>query len=86
MSVGDTEDQEDLPHELTLHPDPLTPEELLCTSANVVEVHRDLQTGKENVFGYTKQGLPAINMHNKGYWEQMLVNQPLNGIYIYFIH
>lgn len=49
MSVGDREDQEDLLEELTLHPDPLTPEGLLCTSANVVEVHRDLQTGKENV-------------------------------------
>lgn len=50
MSVGDREDQEDLLDELTLHPDPLSHEELMCTSANVVEVHRDLQTGKENVF------------------------------------
>lgn len=50
LSVNDREDQEDLLDELTLHPDPLTLEGLLCTSANVVEVHRDLQTGKENVF------------------------------------
>ncbi|TNM94632.1 hypothetical protein fugu_017391 [Takifugu bimaculatus] len=44
FSVGDGEDQEDLLDELTLHPDSLTPERLLCTPANVVEVHRDLQT------------------------------------------
>lgn len=49
FSVGDGEDQEDLLDELTLHPDSLTPERGLCTPANVVEVHRDLQTGEENI-------------------------------------
>lgn len=49
LSVGDEEDQDDLLDELTLHPDPLTPEGLLCTPANVVEVHRDSQTGRENI-------------------------------------
>ncbi|XP_038583793.1 LOW QUALITY PROTEIN: DNA polymerase zeta catalytic subunit [Micropterus salmoides] len=42
-SVADGEDQEDFPGELTLHSDPLTPEELPSTPANAVEAHRDLQ-------------------------------------------
>lgn len=46
-SVGDGEDQEDFPGELTLHSDLLTPEGLPCTPANAVEVHRDLQPGEE---------------------------------------
>lgn len=46
-SVGDGEDQEDFPGELTLHPDPLTP-------ANAVEVHRDSQPGEENLLGMHK--------------------------------
>lgn len=48
-SVGDGEDQEGFPGELTLHPDPLTPEGLPCTPANAVEVHRDSQPGEENL-------------------------------------
>lgn len=47
-SVADGEDQEDFPGELTLHSDPLTPEELPSTPANAVEAHRDLQPGEEN--------------------------------------
>ncbi|XP_051265819.1 DNA polymerase zeta catalytic subunit isoform X2 [Dicentrarchus labrax] len=43
VTQGEGEDQEDFPGGLTLHSDPLTPEELLCTPANAVEVHRDLQ-------------------------------------------
>nr|XP_046229616.1 DNA polymerase zeta catalytic subunit isoform X2 [Scatophagus argus] len=42
-SVGDGDDQEDFLSELTLHPDPLTPKGLLCTPANAMEEHRDLQ-------------------------------------------
>uniref|UniRef100_A0A3B4U6G0 DNA polymerase zeta catalytic subunit n=1 Tax=Seriola dumerili TaxID=41447 RepID=A0A3B4U6G0_SERDU len=46
-SVGDEEDDhEDLPGDLTLHSDPLTPEGPLCTPANAVEVHRDSNSGK----------------------------------------
>lgn len=45
LSAGDGEDQEDFPGEFTLHSDPLTPEGLPCTSANAVEVHRDLEPG-----------------------------------------
>ncbi|XP_050928012.1 LOW QUALITY PROTEIN: DNA polymerase zeta catalytic subunit [Lates calcarifer] len=42
-SVGDgEEDQDDFP-DLTLHCDPLTPEGLLSTPANAVEVHRNSQ-------------------------------------------
>lgn len=47
-SVGDGEDQEDFPGELSLHSDPLTPEAMPCTPANAVEVHRDSQPGEEN--------------------------------------
>ncbi|XP_030578063.1 DNA polymerase zeta catalytic subunit isoform X2 [Archocentrus centrarchus] len=43
LSVGDGENQEDFPGELTLHFDPLTPDGLLCTPANALEVHRDSQ-------------------------------------------
>ncbi|XP_023286279.1 DNA polymerase zeta catalytic subunit isoform X1 [Seriola lalandi dorsalis] len=43
-SVGDGEDDhDDLPGDLTLHSDLLTPEGPLCTPANAVEVHRDSQ-------------------------------------------
>lgn len=45
-SAGDGEDQEDF-LELTLHPNPPTPEGLPCTAANAVEVHRDSQPGEE---------------------------------------
>lgn len=48
-SVCDGEEQEDFLGELTLHPDPLTPEGVLCTPANAVEVHRDSQPGEENL-------------------------------------
>ncbi|KAM9338879.1 DNA polymerase zeta catalytic subunit [Symphorus nematophorus] len=43
LSVGEGEDQEDFPGDLTLHCDPLTPDGLQCTPANAVEVHRDSQ-------------------------------------------
>ncbi|XP_041662079.1 DNA polymerase zeta catalytic subunit isoform X2 [Cheilinus undulatus] len=43
LSVGDAEEQEDFPGDLTLHSDLLTSEGLPCTLANAVEVHRDLQ-------------------------------------------
>ncbi|XP_035472931.2 DNA polymerase zeta catalytic subunit [Scophthalmus maximus] len=42
-SVGDGEDQEDFPGDLTHHSDPLNPAGLCCTAANAVEVHRDSQ-------------------------------------------
>ncbi|KAM3861188.1 LOW QUALITY PROTEIN: DNA polymerase zeta catalytic subunit [Diretmus argenteus] len=42
-TVGDWEEQEDSPGELSLHPDTLTPAGLQCTPANMVEVHRDSQ-------------------------------------------
>ena len=48
-SVGDGEDQEDLLSELTLHPDPLTPEGRLCSPANAVEVHRNQPPGETNL-------------------------------------
>ena len=61
--VGDgEEDQEDFPADLTLHPDPLTPEGLQCTPANAVEVHRDSQPGEENL-------LPG--------WEKPLTTAPV---------
>ncbi|XP_047429933.1 DNA polymerase zeta catalytic subunit isoform X2 [Mugil cephalus] len=41
ISVGDGEDQEDFPVELTLHLDSLTSDGLPCTPANAVGVHRD---------------------------------------------
>ncbi|KAM3602464.1 uncharacterized protein V6R79_004647 [Siganus canaliculatus] len=40
-SSVDGEDQEDFLGDLTVHPDPSTPEGLPCTPANAVEVHRD---------------------------------------------
>ncbi|XP_029903584.1 DNA polymerase zeta catalytic subunit isoform X2 [Myripristis murdjan] len=43
LSVGDGEEQEAFPGDLSLHPDTLTPEGLPCTLANMVEVHRDSQ-------------------------------------------
>ncbi|XP_020492360.3 DNA polymerase zeta catalytic subunit [Labrus bergylta] len=43
LSVGDGDDQEDFPGDLSLHSDLLTSEELPCTLANAVEVHRDWQ-------------------------------------------
>ncbi|XP_068432657.1 DNA polymerase zeta catalytic subunit [Clinocottus analis] len=42
-SVSDGEDQEDLLGQMTLYPDPLTPEGRPCTPANAVEVHRQSQ-------------------------------------------
>lgn len=48
-TVGDGEDQEDFPIELSVYPDPLTPEGLQCTQANVLMVHRDTQPGKYTV-------------------------------------
>uniref|UniRef100_A0A8D3CLW0 DNA polymerase zeta catalytic subunit n=1 Tax=Scophthalmus maximus TaxID=52904 RepID=A0A8D3CLW0_SCOMX len=45
-SVGDGEDQEDFPGDLTHHSDPLNPAGLCCTAANAVEVHRDSHSGK----------------------------------------
>ncbi|XP_067429067.1 DNA polymerase zeta catalytic subunit isoform X1 [Thunnus thynnus] len=42
-AVGDGDEQEDFLGVLTLHSDPLTPEGVPCTPANVVEVHRDSQ-------------------------------------------
>uniref|UniRef100_A0A672YWW1 DNA polymerase zeta catalytic subunit n=1 Tax=Sphaeramia orbicularis TaxID=375764 RepID=A0A672YWW1_9TELE len=44
-SVGEGEDHEDFPGELTLHGDLLSPEGLPYTPANTVEVHRDSQSG-----------------------------------------
>ncbi|XP_076024079.1 DNA polymerase zeta catalytic subunit isoform X1 [Genypterus blacodes] len=46
-AVEDGEEPEDFLGELTLHPDPLTPEGLQCTLANAVEVHRDSQPDSE---------------------------------------
>ncbi|KAJ8355995.1 hypothetical protein SKAU_G00187890 [Synaphobranchus kaupii] len=43
-SVGEGEESEMFPVELSLHPDVLTPEALHCTPANLVEVHKDTQT------------------------------------------
>uniref|UniRef100_H2S107 DNA polymerase zeta catalytic subunit n=1 Tax=Takifugu rubripes TaxID=31033 RepID=H2S107_TAKRU len=63
FSVGDGEDQEDLLDELTLHPDSLTPERLLCTPANVVEVHRDLQTGEENILWLHERRTTFVQDH-----------------------
>ncbi|KAM9840374.1 DNA polymerase zeta catalytic subunit [Aulostomus maculatus] len=37
------EGQEDLPNDLTLHSDPLTQEEVPCTPASAVDIHRDSQ-------------------------------------------
>ncbi|XP_056151151.1 DNA polymerase zeta catalytic subunit isoform X2 [Lampris incognitus] len=42
-ALGDGEEQEISPGDLSLHPDIPTPGELLCTAANQVEVHRDSQ-------------------------------------------
>ncbi|KAI1897439.1 hypothetical protein AGOR_G00083300 [Albula goreensis] len=43
-SVGEGDESEMFPVELSLHPDILTPEALHCTPANLVEVHKDTQT------------------------------------------
>lgn len=45
-SLADGEDSEDFPLEFTLHLDPLTQDVVPCTSANAVEVHRDMQSGR----------------------------------------
>ncbi|KAM7395002.1 hypothetical protein PAMA_006648 [Pampus argenteus] len=42
-SIGDGEEHEDFLGVPTLHSNPLTPEAVLCTPANAVEVHRDSQ-------------------------------------------
>ncbi|KAG5846710.1 hypothetical protein ANANG_G00117850 [Anguilla anguilla] len=42
-SVGEGDESEMFPVELSLHPDVLTPEALHCTPANLVEVHKDTQ-------------------------------------------
>lgn len=59
FSVGEGEHREDLLEELSLHPDSLTPERLLCTPANVVEVHRDLQTGEESILWLHETRVPS---------------------------
>ncbi|XP_036405177.1 DNA polymerase zeta catalytic subunit [Megalops cyprinoides] len=43
-TMGDGDDSELFPVELSLHPDVLTPEALHCTPANLVEVHKDVPT------------------------------------------
>lgn len=45
LRTQEDQDQEDFLGDLTLH------EELPCTSANIVEAHRDLQPGEETVLG-----------------------------------
>ncbi|XP_026173816.1 DNA polymerase zeta catalytic subunit isoform X2 [Mastacembelus armatus] len=42
-SVGEREDQDAFPGDLTIHSDPLTPEALSYTPAKAVEVHKDSQ-------------------------------------------
>lgn len=43
------DEQESFPADLTLHSDHPTPDELPCTAANAVEVHRDSQSGEGGV-------------------------------------
>lgn len=64
--MGDWEEQDDFPGDLSLHSDPLTPEAVPCTPANAVEVHRDSEPGEENpLLGCMKQKchIFAITVH-----------------------
>nr|XP_040017164.1 DNA polymerase zeta catalytic subunit isoform X2 [Gasterosteus aculeatus aculeatus] len=49
LSVSNRQDQEDLLSEMTLHPDPLTPEGWPFTPANAVEAHRSPQPVPDSV-------------------------------------
>lgn len=62
----DGEACEDLLDEFTLHPDNWTPERLQCIPANVVEVHRGLQTGEENILWINENRAPSYKCIHEG--------------------
>ena len=64
LSLGEGEEQEDFPGDLTLHSDPLTPDGLPCTPANAVEVHRNSQPGEDRTPYYwgCRKHMPVPNL------------------------